>query len=1557
MGGLFGSSSGNSKATPRYTSMNIQTSAQGVCIPIHYGRNRVAPNIIWYGGFRSTPQKQSGKGGGGKGAKSYNYYADIIMALCEGVVTQVFQVYQGQSVQTLAQDHFVLFEGTQSQAVWSYLASKYPSQALAYSGTAYVAAEQLSLGTTPDLPDYSFEIAGNLWHSISGVDDVNPADIMYDYITNSYYGLSPGATWIDSTSLQQFREYCGAQGLLFSPYLSTQEQVTNTFQRWAQMTNSFIFWSGNVLKFVPLGAYALTGNGYSYTPQITPIYNISYADLLVESKGKEPVTVTRVDPADGYNQVQLDIRDRNNAYNNTSVYWTDPASINQYGQLMANIIEAQEICLQSIGILAAGLIGQRSVYIRNTYTFKLGYGFVLLEPGDIITLTEPNIGLDLFPVRIQSIQEDENQLLTIVAEEFPASIGITASQTVEAAGSTGTYDPNVNPGNVNPPAIFEPSPVQTNGAAEVWIGLSGGLNWGGAFIYISFDGGNTYSDIGSYATPIIQGELVNALPVHTDPDTSDTLVVDLTITEQVLPSTSTDADADAFRTLFIVDNEVMSYGTVAAGSTSEQFDLTYLRRGVYGTTIAAHSAGCTLATSGSTASGSTTIVMASVTGLVVGQYTNGAVVGLPAGARVTSIAGTTVTFDQATTSTIASGTSIVFLPSIFSRIDPTLVFTYTLPPQYVGQPLWFKFTSVNDFGNAIQDISDVVPYVYTPIGAAFTISPPGTPTLTASAVTQSDGTTLLTMTAAWSASPGPLVGSYVVEFSTNSGSTWTNGTILSASTLSYALSPALSNTNYLVRVAAVSQSGLATSAWATIGSAVNSGNLVTSAPATPTGITASAGAGSAVVSWTASTSASTVGYKVYYGTSSTFGSSTLYGVTTGSPILISGLVPSTLYYFWVEAYNGAGNSSPNGPATATPSNLSGGVVIQQGTVTNASTVTVGSHLTFTGSNLDWPGILVLEGTTSLGDALALDFGPGLNASLVSGTLSLSGTGLELIEGSTTLTNINELIAGTNITFAGTSSASATISSSGGGSGGGATFTNGTVSLVPSVVSISTGLGLVNDSTYPSSPTVVHSNTNSYPNSGSGSNSLFLSATPTLGNYVLIVVINAPGFGSGGTPVATSSMTLIADLEINSSGAYVSVYGGTVISGDPNPGLSNLGASSGIIYEFTGSTVSGVTAALVTVASSGSYVLSYTQSSLINSVVLSAFEIANLPTLSSPLPSGSTVDANIYNNQTVNLQVVRGPVVTGAATFSVTSSAPNGTAPNGVSIIVKGVQTASSPEVILTATGSISITDGVNTYSGLTELEFAPFLGVGVTGFPSVVQSAYGTNSVSLPSPVTVGNYLLAMIKSPAAPGSLGGLPQLVNSNGGGAAGSALYGAVAASTTSPTCSYSDSYIWLLEIKGVGTPTYGTYTPTGVSHVYTPGFSLASGAGFLFYTGDSAVSYRYTGTATSFAPTGTVVEQTNYTNDYTFGGFSAYSIGSPTSLSTASWSDSTTAYGNSVYISFPNAAGSTTGVITPSIPVTINGTLEGGFTAMTITTGNMATSASLSGSSLILNLGTP
>lgn len=947
MTGLFGGKK-NSSSPPRYSGLNVQTSTQGGVIPIHYGQNRVTHNIIWYGGFRSVAhhERSGGKGGGGgKGATSYTYYCDVIMALCEGVVQEVINVYKSSNKYNLSDFDMALFNGNVGQSGWSYLQSQYPSEYLPYSGTAYIAVAQLNLGSSPNLPDFSYEIAGNLWGTVPNNVDANPADIMYDYVTNSQYGLSPGATWLDATSLNQYRQYCGAQGIYFSPYMSSQEQVTNTFQRWSQMTNTFIFWSADRLKFVPLGTESLSLNGYTYTPNNTPIYDLTYDDFVVKGKNSTPVAVDRIDPADGYNQIQYDIRDRNNEYNTTSLYWSDPYSVSLYGQLQSNIVEANEICLQSIAQVSMALLGARSVYIRNTYTFKLGYNYCLLEPGDIVTLTDPNIGLTQFPVRIRTIKEDPDQILTITAEELPAVSGVPAEFVQqESAGST-PYNPDVDPGNVNPPAIFEPPQSVTNGSPEIWIGASGGPNWGAAQIYMSYDGVN-YTYIGLLGAAQLQATLVNPLPVSSDPDTTDTMALDFSMCAGVMPTTATQASADALQTVGLLGRELIGYGSVTQGSTSEQYNFKYLRRGAYGTSIQTHQTAVSATLAQAVSAGQTTLVFNGA-GPTIGQFVVPGQYGIPSGASVVS-GGYITTLDQGLEASLPAGTVINFLPSIFTRVDRAMAFSWPLQKQYVGVPLYFKFLSINRFGAGVQELSDAVPYVYIPYGAAFTLTAPGIPTLSPVTTTNSAQTSIQSIVATWTPSTSSTVGSYIVEFSVD-GENWSGGVYTSST--SYTNTNVQENTNYYCRVAAVSQSGLGQSVWATMTTPVNSGGIVSQAPQPATNLTAQGGVNSAILTFTPSTT-SNVTYQAYYSDepNPTFANATAGTVGSGTGLTVNGLQAGTVYTFWIVVLGSGTVSQPSNSATATPTSSGINGVLINGVECDAITSANGIQLTVSGTS-------------------------------------------------------------------------------------------------------------------------------------------------------------------------------------------------------------------------------------------------------------------------------------------------------------------------------------------------------------------------------------------------------------------------------------------------------------------------------------------------------------------------------------------------------------------------------------------------------------------------------
>lgn len=747
MGGLFGNQS-NAANPPNYVGVAVQTSSEGMCLPVVYGRNRISTNVIWSDNFQKVDKggKKGGGKGGGKGQEAAEYYAGVILACCEGPVGFGIIWVDATTVGSFAALNLVPYNGDFAQTPFGCISTLPGFVPLAYRGVAYLATNAYDLGPTPTLPQHNFEILGFFDSTSSGTfPDVNPATIIVDICTSTRYGLGiPSGLIADTT---QYATYCAALNLLISPALDQQEQAISIFQRWAQLTNTWIFWSENQLKFCPLGDTTITANGVTYTPITVIRYALTLDDFVLDAGA--PLTVIRSEPSSAYNWTKIDARDRLNQYSTATAEYKDQTSIDKYGLFQANSISADEVCDRGIAGVMVGLIGARALYIRNSYKFTLPYNFVLLEPGDIVSLTDIDLGLTAYPVRIRSIAEDDKGNLAFEAEECPSGTGTAIVMATQESGAIALPARDVDPGAVNPPAVFEPPTSVSGGLPQIWIGASGGTYWGGANVYLSVDD-MTYVQVGSINKVTPQGVLLAPLASHADPDTVHTLSVDLIESLTALAASVTHADADAGRTLAMVDTEVLAYGTVAVNSHDAfSSDLTYLRRGLYGSAIASHTTGAP-----------------------------------------------------------------------FAAITPANMLKIDLPAAYVGVLIYLKLASFNIFGSGAEDISSVTRYEYTPLGVAYSIAPPTSPALV---ITTAPGATSIAMTLTWIASVGPNLGSGEVQFSADSGATWTAvDAAVGAGAVSFTLNSATASTNYQARVRAISADGRAASTWAT-SAVVNSG--------------------------------------------------------------------------------------------------------------------------------------------------------------------------------------------------------------------------------------------------------------------------------------------------------------------------------------------------------------------------------------------------------------------------------------------------------------------------------------------------------------------------------------------------------------------------------------------------------------------------------------------------------------------------------------------------------------------------------------------------------------
>lgn len=170
----------------------------------------------------------------------------------------------------------------------------------------------------------------------------------------------------------------------------------------------------------------------------------------------------------------------------------------------------------------------------------------------------------------------------------PIGIGTALLHTKQATFGA-SLNPLVAPGNTNPPILGEPTPALSGTTVnQLWLLATGGPNWGGCQVWASTDG-TTYAMLGTTYKGGRQGVLTAPLASHSDPDTTDTLSVDLTMSQGSLLS-GTQLDADSFITLCFCDGELLSYQT-ATLTAQYKYNLTYLRRGLYGFPIGAHASG------------------------------------------------------------------------------------------------------------------------------------------------------------------------------------------------------------------------------------------------------------------------------------------------------------------------------------------------------------------------------------------------------------------------------------------------------------------------------------------------------------------------------------------------------------------------------------------------------------------------------------------------------------------------------------------------------------------------------------------------------------------------------------------------------------------------------------------------------------------------------------------------------------------------------------------------------------------------------------------------------
>jgi fibronectin type 3 domain-containing protein len=220
-----------------------------------------------------------------------------------------------------------------------------------------------------------------------------------------------------------------------------------------------------------------------------------------------------------------------------------------------------------------------------------------------------------------------------------------------------------------------------------------------------------------------------------------------------------------------------------------------------------------------------------------------------------------------------------------------------------GTTYYYVVTAVNSAGESAASAQ---------ASAATSSSPPvPTPPAAPTGVIATGGTNQVTLS--WSAVNTAT--SYNVYYSTSNGITKTNGTKIANATSPVVQTGLAANTTYYYIVTAVNSAGESAASIQVAATTLTTTPAPT-APAAPTGVSATGGTNQATITWPAVSGATS--YNIYW--SSTSGVTKTNGTKVAaatSPYVKTGLSAGTTYYFIVSAVNSVGESAASTQVTAT----------------------------------------------------------------------------------------------------------------------------------------------------------------------------------------------------------------------------------------------------------------------------------------------------------------------------------------------------------------------------------------------------------------------------------------------------------------------------------------------------------------------------------------------------------------------------------------------------------------------------------------------------------------
>lgn len=583
----MGGSTTISSSETRAEALKLQSSSYGAAVPVVHGKTRIAGNLLDYGLFtavaHTTSEEVGGKGGGTSLENTtYTYRATVVIGLCEGQIQSIGAVWAGKVKYASLNDVPSFTRDWRSGQVWAQ-ASWWPlalmgvAHEVPYSGMALIGIQDYELGSGADLPNHNFEvIARGAFQAHADLPDADVSLIVSDWVTDKRMGLGLPASVLGD--LAPLSEWSRASGLMFSPALTEQAPGADRINQLCELAHVAVVPADGKLNFVPLATEAVSRTvgttTFSYTPDLTPLFELT-ADQMLADVDEARIEVTRKTPADVYNIVKVEFRNRSNEYALDVAVAEDRANVDVYGAKPAPAIKADWIHDHRTAQTFARMKLQRYLTYLRTYRFRLPWNFAEILPTTLLVISDDEQGVEQALVRVDEMQETEDGW-ELTCTDCPAVQSAAPIYTLPAPiGFTHSY--SALPGDTVVKAVFEAPYQLAGGGLEVWAAVEGGEHWGGAHVWVSLDN-VSFKKVGTAFGASRSGRLSGAI-------SGGVLAIDQ-VTGKVLSGSAADAEAKA--TLCYIGGanpEYLSYTSATLTGTGA-YSLSGLVRGQYGTTDA-----------------------------------------------------------------------------------------------------------------------------------------------------------------------------------------------------------------------------------------------------------------------------------------------------------------------------------------------------------------------------------------------------------------------------------------------------------------------------------------------------------------------------------------------------------------------------------------------------------------------------------------------------------------------------------------------------------------------------------------------------------------------------------------------------------------------------------------------------------------------------------------------------------------------------------------------------------------------------------------------------------